>query len=195
MAKKQVKQTKKKATTVKKQAPVMKKTTSKKQTSPAKRSVRVKRSVKNHLSKGEIEHFTTLLLAKRLELIGDVNSIENDTLKKSRLDASGDLSSMPIHMADIGTDNYEQEFSLGLMDSERKLLQEITYALQRIEDRTYGICEGTGEVIPKVRLEAKPWARYSVEYARRIEKGLAEEIEPGKTEFDFEYELSEEEEE
>jgi RNA polymerase-binding protein DksA len=98
--------------------------------------------------------------------------MENDALKKSRLDAAGDLSSMPIHMADIGTDNYEQEFALGLLDSERKLLHEINEALQRIEDGVYGICEGTGEPIPKARLEASPWARYCVAYARLIEQGL-----------------------
>ncbi len=79
---------------------------------------------------------------------------------------------MPIHMADIGTDNYEQEFALGLMDSERKLLREIDDALQRIEEGTYGICEGTGKSISKARLNAQPWARYCVEYARIVEQGL-----------------------
>ncbi|MHC4084606.1 MAG: TraR/DksA family transcriptional regulator, partial [Planctomycetota bacterium] len=88
-----------------------------------------------------------------------------------------DLSSMPIHMADIGTDNYEQEFALGLMDSERKLLREIDDALQRTEQGTYGICEGTGKQIRKARLEAQPWARYCVEYARKLEQGLVREQE------------------
>ena len=113
-----------------------------------------------------------MLLEKRAEIIGDVSSMENEALKKSRLDAAGDLSSMPIHMADIGTDNYEQEFALGLLDSERKLLHEINECPQRIEDGVYGICEGTGEPIPKARLEASPWARYCVAYARLIEHGL-----------------------
>jgi DnaK suppressor protein len=72
-------------------------------------------------------------------------------------------------MADIGSDNYEQEFTLGLMDSERKLLKEIDDALQRVEQGIYGICEGTGKQIPKARLEAQPWARYCVEYARKLE--------------------------
>jgi DnaK suppressor protein len=120
----------------------------------------------------DLSHFKLLLLEKRAEIIGDVSSMENEALKKSRLDAAGDLSSMPIHMADIGTDNYEQEFALGLLDSERKLLREINDALQRIEDGTYGTCEGTGEQIPRARLEASPWARYCVAYARLIEQGL-----------------------
>lgn len=126
---------------------------------------------KSDLAAREINHFKQLLLEKWNEIVGDVNSMESGALKKSRLDATGDLSSMPIHMADIGTDNYEQEFALGLLDSERKLLREIYDALQRIEQGRYGICEGTGKPIPKARLEATPWARYCVEYARLVEQG------------------------
>ena len=96
-------------------------------------------------------------------------------MRKSRLDASGDLSSMPIHMADLGTDNFEQEFSLELMNGARRLLTEIDDALNRIETGTYGICEGTGKPIPKARLEAQPWARYSVEYAKMLEEGRVSE--------------------
>jgi len=131
------------------------------------------RKKKVRLNAADIEHFKQMLLEKRHEIIGNVNEMKDEALKKSRLDASGDLSSMPIHMADIGTDNYEQEFALGLMDSERKLLNEIDDALQRIENKTYGICEATGKPIGKARLQAQPWARYCVEYARMLEKGLA----------------------
>ncbi len=127
---------------------------------------------KSILSKAELQHFRDLLIVKLKEIIGDVDHFEAESLKKSRLDASGDLSSMPIHMADIGSDNYEQEFALGLMDSERKLVHEIYAALKRIDDGSYGICEGTGEPIPKPRLEGIPWTRYCVEYAEKIEKGL-----------------------
>ena len=132
---------------------------------------------KKHLSAADIERFKQILLEKRHEIIGDVTEINNEALKKSRLDASGDLSSMPIHMADIGTDNYEQEFALGLLDSERKLLREIDKALERIEQGTYGICIATDKPIAIARLEAKPWAKYCVEYARKLEEGLVEEPE------------------
>ncbi|MFC1738017.1 TraR/DksA family transcriptional regulator [Planctomycetota bacterium] len=127
---------------------------------------------KKYLSAAELRKFKKLLLEKRLEILSDVTNIENGALKKSRLDATGDLSNVPIHMADIGTDNYEQEFALELMDSERKLLDEIHAALERIQDGAYGICEGTGKPIPKPRLEAQPWARYCIEYARQLEQGL-----------------------
>jgi RNA polymerase-binding protein DksA len=128
-----------------------------------------------YLTKAELNHFKKLLLEKRQEILSDVTKIENESLKKSRLDATGDLSNVPIHMADIGTDNFEQEFALDLMDSERRLLDEIHRALERIEDGTYGICEGTGKQIPKARLKAQPWAKYCVEYARMIEQGLVPE--------------------
>ena len=125
-----------------------------------------------YLTAEEVGHYQKSLVEKMQEIVGDVNSIEDEALKKSRLDASGDLSSMPIHMADIGTDNYEQEFALNLIDSERKILHEITEALQRIEEGTYGICEVTGRGISKARLEARPWARYCIEYAKLVEKGV-----------------------
>jgi len=130
-------------------------------------------------------------MEKLHEILGDVDWIENEALRKSRQDAAGDLSTMPIHMADLGTDNYEQEFSLGLMDSERKIVREIMEALKRIELGTYGICEGTGQPIPKARLEANPWARYCVEYASLVEQGKVEE--PGSyTGLDTEEENEEE---
>ena len=131
-----------------------------------------------YLTDQEVDHYKQLLLDKMREIVGDVNSIEDEALKKSRRDASGDLSSMPIHMADIGTDNYEQEFSLNLLDGERKMLRDIIEALQKIDEGVYGICEVTGRGIPKDRLEARPWARYCIEYAKLIEKGVVREGEP-----------------
>jgi DnaK suppressor protein len=167
---KKAKKTTVKKTAVKKTAAkkTKKKKTTTKKTAPARKTRRKRKST---LTPAEIDHFRAMLLAKRAEIIGDVNSIESEALRKSRLDAAGDLSSMPIHMADIGTDNFEQEFALGLMDSERKLLVEINGALNRISNGAYGICEGTGQPIAKARLEAIPWARYCIEYATMVDKG------------------------
>ena len=148
---------------------------SKKKTSQSPKKKAKPARKKKHLTAADIKHFRQLLLDKRKEILVNVNEMEDEALKKSRLDASGDLSSMPIHMADIGTDNYEQEFALELRESEIKLLREIDDALGRIESRAYGVCEGTGERIPKARLEAQPWARYCVEYARMLEQGLVTE--------------------
>lgn len=146
--------------------------------SPKKKDVPVYTKTSEYLNPQEVEHFQHLLIEKMQEIVGDVNSIEDEALKKSRLDATGDLSSMPIHMADIGTDNYEQEFALNLLDSERKILHEIAEALQRIEDDAYGICEVTSRGISKARLEARPWARYCIEYAKLVEKGMIKQGDP-----------------
>jgi DnaK suppressor protein len=141
-------------------------------------AVKVYTKTSEYLTEAEVTHYRELLSDKRREIIGDLNHIEDEALKKSRLDASGDLSSMPIHMADIGTDNYEQEFSLGLLDSERKILREIEFAIGRLEDEVFGICEVTGRGISKARLEARPWAKYCIEYAKLVEKGVVREGEP-----------------
>jgi RNA polymerase-binding protein DksA len=152
----------------------------KKDAKTARKKVASGRRKKTELSRHEVEHFRELLLAKRREIFGSFHEMEDETLRKSRQDAAGDLSCMPIHMADIGTDNFEQELSLNLMDSERKLLQEIDSAIARIEEGTYGKCAGTGKAIRKERLEAQPWARYSVEFARLLEQGLVSEPEEKK---------------
>jgi len=141
----------------------------------SKKKQRPVRTKKKHLTSADIKRFKELLLEKHRQILANVSEFEDEALGKSRQDASGDLSSMPIHMADLGTDNYEQEFALGLVDSERKLLKEVYDALSRIEQGKYGICEGTGKHIPKARLEAQPWARYCVDYARMLEQGIVPE--------------------
>jgi DnaK suppressor protein len=121
------------------------------------------------LTSKELEHFRDLLFQKRRELVGDMGQMEREALRSA---SGSNLSNLPLHMADMGTDNYEQEFTLGLVEKERNLLREINSALAKIMDGTYGICEGTGKPISKVRLEAQPWARFSIEYQNKMEKGF-----------------------
>lgn len=118
------------------------------------------------LTPKQLEHYRLLLLEKRRELQGDVSMMEENIFQ-----SGGDISSMPVHLADIGTDSYEQEFSLGLMAEEKKILVEIHKALDRIHNGTYGICEGLDIPIESNRLEAIPWTRFSLEYARMVESG------------------------
>jgi RNA polymerase-binding protein DksA len=120
------------------------------------------------ISSKDLENYRVLLLAKRRELVGDMSAMEREALRSP---GASNLSNLPIHMADMGTDNYEQEFTLGLVEKDRVLLREINQALAKIQDGTYGICEGTGKPISRPRLEAQPWARYSIEYARLMERG------------------------
>ncbi len=117
----------------------------------------------------ELDFYRDLLLAKRRELVGDMGSMEAEALRSS---SGSNLSNLPIHMADMGTDNYEQEFTLGLVEKDRVVLREINQALAKIQTGTFGICEGTGKPISKARLEVQPWAKYSIEYARMLEKRM-----------------------
>jgi RNA polymerase-binding transcription factor DksA len=77
---------------------------------------------------------------------------------------------MPIHMADVGSDAYDQDLKLGMAASERKRVRDIEEALIRIKKKTYGICHLTGDKIPEARLLAKPWAKYTVVSAEIIER-------------------------
>jgi RNA polymerase-binding protein DksA len=124
------------------------------------------RKVKTGLSRKDLENYRDLLLAKRAEILGDVESLETD----ARNNSGGNLSNMPLHMADIGTDNYDQEFTLGLVESERKLLVEINEALLRIKAGTFGVCIEKGIPIGRPRLDIKPWAKYCIEVARDMER-------------------------
>jgi RNA polymerase-binding protein DksA len=133
-----------------------------------------RRKSKTNLTAAEIKKFKALLLAKRDEILDNVTHMEDETLRKQR----SDLSNMPIHLADAGSDTFELENTLGLVGSARKLLQEIDDALERIENNTYGICEGEGGPIAKARLKAIPWARYCVKCASLAEKGLLAREEP-----------------
>lgn len=120
----------------------------------------------------DIEQFRKILLAKRRSLLGDVDALAKAALQSSRQDASGDLSKMPLDMADIGTDNYEQEFTLGLIETEQATLQEIDEALERIDKKTFGKCVACNAPIPIARLKVKPHAKYCIECKRLEEKGL-----------------------
>jgi DnaK suppressor protein len=123
------------------------------------------------MKKAEMKPFREQLQALRARLVGDVNGLADATLGRTRSEASGDLSSMPIHMADLGSDNFEQEFSLTLMEGDEDMLREIEAAIERIDAGTFGICEESGKRITKARLRAIPYTRYCVESAEKKENG------------------------
>lgn len=124
------------------------------------------------LTAAQLREFKGLLLQKRAELCGDVVRLTDEALNRGS-DGLGDQSSMPIHMADLGTDNWEQEFTLGLIANEQAVVREIDQALERIVAKTYGVCVATHAPIGIARLRAKPWAKYCIEYARAREEGRA----------------------
>lgn len=122
------------------------------------------------MKKAEAKVYKERLLALRARLRGDVSQMADAALKKTRSEANGDLSSMPIHMADIGSDNFEQEFTLSLMETEEGTLDAIEMALERIEEGSYGDCEECGVKIPKTRLNAIPYTPVCIKCAEKLEK-------------------------
>jgi len=124
------------------------------------------------MKKADTKVYKERLLLLRARLRGDVSQLADAALKKSRSEANGDLSSMPIHMADIGSDNFEQEFTLSLMESEEGTLDLIEASLERIEEGTYGQCEECGVKIPKNRLNAIPYATLCVKCVSQQEQGF-----------------------
>ena len=122
------------------------------------------------MNKAEMQVFKERLLLLRARLRGDVTQMAESALKKNRSESNGDLSSMPIHMADIGSDNFEQEFTLSLMENEGEVLQAVEASLERIEEGTYGQCEECGVKIPKARLNAIPYATLCIKCAERQER-------------------------
>ena len=122
------------------------------------------------MKKAEMKPFKQVLLALRSRLLGDVRQMADSALHKTRSESNGDLSSMPIHMADIGSDNFEQEFTLSLMENEGDTLSAIEHALQRIDEGTFGQCEECEAKIPKVRLQAIPYTPYCVKCAEKMNR-------------------------
>jgi RNA polymerase-binding transcription factor DksA len=124
--------------------------------------------VKGGLSKSELNEFKILLLTRKKVLQGDVKTLEDEACKKGS-DAAGDLSTLPMHLADLGTDSHEQDISLGLMENESDEIHEIQDAFDRIKDGSFGLCENCRKKIPKERLRAIPYARFCVPCKKKEE--------------------------
>ncbi|MEK0444756.1 MAG: ral stress protein [Verrucomicrobiota bacterium] len=101
-------------------------------------------------------------------ILDSMNGVAKDTLR-SRAEGS-EASAFGMHQADAGSDAYDRDFALSLLSQEQDALYEIEQALKRIELGTYGICEMSGKEIMKARLEAMPFARYTVECQAEIER-------------------------
>jgi len=123
------------------------------------------------MKKAEMRPYKERLLLLRARLRGDVTTMTEAALSKTRSEASGDLSSMPIHMADVGTDNFEQEFTLSLLQNEEETLEQIEGALERIEDGIYGSCVECDGRIKKTRLNAIPYTPFCIKCASKLQGG------------------------
>ena len=121
------------------------------------------------LKSEELESYRSTLLDLRARLKGDLNQMTDEALKRNQPESSGNLSNLPLHMADVGTENYDQEFTLGLIENEQETLDQIHDALARITAGTYGRCEECRQPIAKPRLQALPYTPRCIECARKAE--------------------------
>ncbi|HKL21741.1 MAG TPA: TraR/DksA family transcriptional regulator [Tichowtungia sp.] len=112
----------------------------------------------------EIREFKDRLLTLRERVSGEYSALSRDNMAANQRDPS---------LSDQGTDTFDREMELNMMGSEQEVLFEIDAALRRIENGTYGICELTEEVIPKARLMALPYVRYTVLAQSELERGRA----------------------
>lgn len=112
--------------------------------------------------KPEWQKYYNHLLELREQLIRQMNGLAQESAQE--------MPGYSLHMADSGTDNFDRDFALSLLSSDQDAVYEIEAALKRIEKNTYGICELTGKPIPKARLEAIPWTRFTVEAQAQLER-------------------------
>ncbi|MDX2198469.1 MAG: TraR/DksA C4-type zinc finger protein [Phycisphaerae bacterium] len=123
------------------------------------------------LSAKDLELLRGLLVRKRAEILGNLSTMQQDTSGNDKSAGGTELSTVPLHLADLGTDHFERELTIGLVEGEKSLLRDIDDALDRVRQGTYGLCLATGEPIGKARLTAQPWAKYCYQYMLRQEGG------------------------
>ena len=118
----------------------------------------------------ELESYREALLNLRARLRGDLDQMTDEALRRGQPESSGNLSNVPLHVADVGTENYDQEFTLSLIENEQLTLDQIHEALSRIDEGTYGRCEECAHPIAKPRLQVLPYTKHCIECARKLEK-------------------------
>jgi DnaK suppressor protein len=121
------------------------------------------------MKKSEMKVYRDLLISIRSRLRGDVSHMADAALGSTKAESNGDRARMPIHMADVGTDAFEQEFTLSLMEHDEDILAKVEAALERIEDGVYGSCIECEAKIPKTRLNVLPYTPHCVKCAGKIE--------------------------
>ena len=122
------------------------------------------------LGEKELERFKKILQEIRKKIAGDLEHLEGDSLKTNQRDASGDLSGYAFHMADMATDNFDREFTLGLASNEQQILNKIDIALRKIKEGGYGVCENCSKPITQKRLIAMPHAQLCIKCQELEEK-------------------------
>jgi DnaK suppressor protein len=121
------------------------------------------------MTQTEINHYRDQLLNLARRITGDLSGLTGEALRRTGGEASGNLSNTPLHLADLGTDNYEQELTLSLLENEDQTLEAIRAAMDRIDNGTFGRCERCDRPISKERLNVLPFTSLCVDCARQAE--------------------------
>ncbi len=132
----------------------------------------LKKGGRSWMKKSETKPYKEMLIQLRSRLRGDVAAMASSALTKSNDTMQSESNSIPSHIADLGSDTFEQHNTLRLLDNDGEVLDEIEVALERIEDGVYGACNECEHKIPKTRLKAIPYTAYCVKCASQIESGL-----------------------
>jgi RNA polymerase-binding protein DksA len=114
--------------------------------------------------------FRSTLMHLRSRLRGDLDQMTDEAFQRTLPEGSGNLSNLPIHLADVGTENYDHEFTLGLIENEQAILGQIDEALGRIDKGSFGLCAECQEPIARPRLQALPYTPHCIECARKLER-------------------------
>ena len=125
----------------------------------------------NLMKTEELEAFRHTLETLRSRLRGDLDQMTDEALRRNITNGSGNLSNVPLHMADVGTENYDQEFTLELIENEQETLDLVNEALARLDKGKFGLCVECAEPIAKPRLQASPYTRHCIRCARVLENG------------------------
>lgn len=131
------------------------------------------------MTKAELKQYRQQLLDLGQGLKGQVSDLQQEAFRRAGGEDRGNLSNMPLHMADLASDNFEQEVALSLLETEEQRLEEIAAALQRIDNRTFGHCEECQKEISKDRLHAIPYTRLCIDCANKAQRPAAGVEGPG----------------
>lgn len=116
-----------------------------------------------------LEVYKKKLHALKHDMVSQISGLEAESLQQMADGNNGGAPGYGMHLADAASSSYERDISIGVASTGREILFEIDEALARIEEGTYGICLGSGEQIPKERLDAVPYAKYTRDYQEKIE--------------------------
>jgi DnaK suppressor protein len=119
----------------------------------------------------DIEHFRQRLIEERKILLDELDWVESNYIGSSQRDSAGEVSGHATHLADMGTDSSEMEKAYLIGDTRGGLLEDISEALDKLDNSSYGLCEACGQPVPRDRLEAVPYAKLCLKCKTDEEQG------------------------